>query len=192
MNPLVVAPSEMYAAFAVALVSIVLGSYILIFLSLCAIAIIFWYSRGAENIVEPTASVSVTDIVAPCDGTVTNVYCDIQRLTHIEIAHSWHHRHGIYSMFDGEIAYVITEHEGTTRFHITSEIGRVDYMISNHPRVIAIKGDKLQKGDLLCFVPYEATISIVLPVYQSSVRLSRHQDIEAGEIIGTAEQVWSL
>jgi hypothetical protein len=185
MNPLTLAPEAIYLTFVLVLVAAFLGSVVLILISVICIALIFWYTRGPEN--AATAAASDVDIISPSDGVVTNVYCDIQRMTHIEIEQSWTDRHVIYAVFGGEVV-----DNNDRRIIIQSHIGRIVYDMSGKTKSFVEKGDVVAKGDAIAYAPYETTVAVVLPVYQSSINLTRNQPTKAGDIIGRVDQVWSL
>lgn len=191
MNPLVVTPEAIYLVFTLIIVATFIGSVVLIFISICILALTFYYVRGPTLMRgnEPG------DLIAPCDGVVTGLYCDIQRLTHIEIEQEWTDRHGIYMPYDGDILFV---DEDTNTIEISSEIGRIDVRIDSpnvvfgHPRIFVDNGDTVGRGTVIAFVPVKATVKIILPVYQSNIMLETGQRVNAGAIIGNADQIWSL
>lgn len=187
MNPLVVVPEAIYLTFVLVLVAAFLGSLVLILVSVICLCFVFWYARGPDTI--STIEGDAADVISPCDGTVTNIYCDIQRMTHIEIAQTWTDRHVVYSIFAGEVIYM--DHDAK-RIVIDSNIGRIEYTIDVSARWLIQKGETVKKGDAIAFVPYEANVTVVFPVYQASINLSRNQYTTAGDIIGKADQIWSL
>lgn len=191
MNPLVVTPEAIYLVFTLIIVATFIGSITLIFISIVILALTFYYTRGPTVIHgnEPG------DLISPCDGVVTGLFCDIQRLTHIEIEQEWTDRHGIYMPYDGEIVGV--DHD-KHYIEVSSEIGRIELRIDTpdlaigSPRIFVDVGDTVGRGNVIAFIPLKATIKIVLPVYQSSILLEKGRRVTAGDIIGNADQIWSL
>lgn len=191
MNPLVVTPEAIYLVFTLVIVATFLGSVILIFISIVILALTFYYTRGPTVIHANEPG----DLIAPCDGVVTGLYCDIQRLTHIEIEQEWTDRHGIYMPYDGEIVGIDEEKH---IIEVSSEIGRIEIRIETPelaigtPRIFIYEGNTIPRGHVIAFVPLKASVKIILPVYQSSILLEKGQTVKAGAIIGNADQIWSL
>lgn len=194
MNPIEIVPGATLVAFFTVMIGIVLSSFVVGTLGVLMFIIIFYYTRG------PTVAISklvVSDhLVCPCDGVVTNMFCDIQRNTHVTI-HSdmLNDRRGFYSVLSGTVKLIEKEQE-SLKIYVETPVGHVvnaikmeglaDYVL------FVATGSQIQKGEILCFIPLSANIELTLPVYQSSFVVNRGTQIHAGDLLADANQVWSL
>jgi hypothetical protein len=192
MNPSDTTPELLTATFVVFIIAVYIQSWIGIIISLALIAAVFYFSRGGNMLKNNMADGA--SILSPCDGVVKEIHCDLQGQTHLRIENDMWMKRGLYAMFDGTISNVDTM-DDATRVIIKTEVGRIVMDIVSSPQSLkwfANDGSEVQKGELLCFCPSYMTVKIVLPVYQSNFKISRGAHVLAGDVIGTAQQVWSL
>jgi hypothetical protein len=195
MNPVTVAPEAVLLIFILVVAAAFAGSMTLMTFAAVCCAALFYYVRGPQSYDDAGKP---NDLIAPCDGIVQNIYCDIQRFTHIKVDHQITDRHGVYTMCVCEIHSIEQQDDGdmTTKTHIqmNADAGRIEMIIRTpkyfSPRSFVSVGDHLERGTAMCFVPLYASIEIILPVYQSALQLKQYDPMTAGHIIGDVLMVF--
>lgn len=184
MNPFIVAPEAVYVIFALVVLAAFIGSITVLLVAIMSLVILYAYTRGESNV----SKEGVDAVIAPCDGVVEVVHNDIQRMTHVTFFNRIWDRHGVYAMYDGEVLEVNTDD-----MVIRTEFGVVSMKFESEPRIrlLVSKGDHVDKGDLVCFVPFRAKIQIEMPLYQVGITVEKNSVLRAGDKIGSVVQIWS-
>jgi hypothetical protein len=189
MDPFVAAPEAMYSILFLLIVAIVfMRAWWLVFCVVILVSILLYYVRGT-NIHH---SNDVETLMCPCDGFVTEAYCDKRRFSYMSCIQSVIHKHIVVSPYWGRIIEISKQHK-TVTITIHTLIGKITVKATSkilEPRLLIHEGDEVVKGQLLCFLPAHGTIELMVPMYEFHIQIQKGAEIEAGEAIGRIQQVW--
>jgi molybdopterin-binding protein len=190
MNPYFVVPEAVYTILVVSVVAIALRSFVIAGLVAGLVITLFVYTRGPGKLRLENQDSGA--LIAPCDGTITDVYCDTKHQTFVSIEQNALQRHGFYAMLDANVNEI--KQNGThTMIKFDSYAGPIVASIlttSIPAKLLTHEGDLVRKGDLIAFISSTAAIELTLPMYEADIQIQKRMEITAGNMIGHIQQVW--